>query len=314
MAKRVAIGIAVLFVLMFGGAAFVVGSAYLEHQRLVAEEIAAYPPPGMMVEAGEGRIHVHTLGAGEPTIVLMSGLGTAAPVLDFTPLTRHLADNFRVAAVERAGYGWSDITRAPRDLATVLEETRTALRLAGETPPYVLMPHSLAGLEALHWAREHPNEVAAIVGLDPLVPGYLERGGEHAWLSPMVTLLARTGLMRQGEDVFERHFPAMVRGVLSEQQAVVARALFMRRTNTANMREEVRALEANARLLHEAGPPDVPLLLFVSGEGAPIRKDSLTDYAQLAGGTAQIVEASHYPHLDIPGRIARTTKGFIEAR
>jgi pimeloyl-ACP methyl ester carboxylesterase len=90
--------------------------------------------------------------------------------MDFKPLWSRLVDDYRIAVVERAGYGWSRQTMAPRDIDTILAETRSALHAAGIDGPFVLAAHSIAGLEALYWAKKHPEEVSAVIGLDPAVP------------------------------------------------------------------------------------------------------------------------------------------------
>lgn len=93
---------------------------------------------------------------------------------DFEPLYKLLSDEYRIVVVEKAGYGYSKVSNSPRDIDTMLEETRQALALAGETGPFVLFPHSMSGLEALYWAQLYPNEVKAIVGLDMATPLYYE--------------------------------------------------------------------------------------------------------------------------------------------
>lgn len=50
------------------------------------------------------------------TIVLLPGLGTAAPILDFMPLATELSKTNRVVIVKPFGYGWSDITNDERTL------------------------------------------------------------------------------------------------------------------------------------------------------------------------------------------------------
>ena len=68
------------------------------------------------------------------------------------------------------GYGHSDLTGGPRDVDTVVEEYRRALAACGRPVPVVLAAHSMGFLEALHWASKYPEEVSALVGLDPAVP------------------------------------------------------------------------------------------------------------------------------------------------
>ncbi len=52
-----------------------------------------YPALGQSVEVDGKSTHVYTKGDGVDTIVLLSGLGTAAPALDFEPLINELAKN-----------------------------------------------------------------------------------------------------------------------------------------------------------------------------------------------------------------------------
>jgi pimeloyl-ACP methyl ester carboxylesterase len=296
-------------VLLLAGIAFVVSGSYTEHRRLVAEEIAAYPPPGEVVTVSapggvESRLHVHAEGQGNPTLVLMSGLGTSSPYFDFRALAGRLSDTARVAVVERAGYGWSEISGSSRDIDTVLAETRQALAQAGERPPYVLVPHSMAGLEAAYWAARHPGEVTAIVGLDPLVPGYLERTQERPTLSRLETVLARTGLMRDGPDVFAENFPAMVAGRLDPTEAAAAEAIFMRRTHTSDMWAELRALDRNAATVADAMPIAAPFHAVLSERGTQVWADAVRDFAAATGGEILPLDAGHYVHVDRPGRVA----------
>jgi len=310
------IAIALPVLLVFGAGAIVLTS-WLDHRRLVEEERAAYPAPGELVAVGTGPsetgglLHVYAEGQGAPTLVFLAGLGTSSPHFDFKTLFERLAQDYRVAVVERAGYGWSDVTDSPRDIATVLEDSRTALMKAGESPPFVLFPHSMAGLEAAYWAMEHPDEVEAIIGLDPLVPSYLERADDPVALSRLETIMARTGLMRSGPDIFEANFPAMVHGRLSVRDAAVAETIFHRRTHTPNMWDEVRALPENAALLGDRPPPGVPFHAFVSNEATPTWAESVQDYAEATGGETFFVDAGHYVHLERPAEIAGTSRELI---
>ena len=227
--KYILIGIPLLVI---AGIAFVVLGSYFEHRELVEQEKQKYPAPGAFVDVNDdgSHLHVYSSGEGDQTLVFMAGLGTSSPVYDFKALYDHLTDDYRIAVVERAGYGWSDITASPRDIDTVLEETRAALQIAGESPPYVLLPHSMAGFEAIYWANLYPKEIIAIIGLDPLVPQYQEQTEEEPTLSRMISLLARSGLMRQQPDVCRDNFEAIRKGHLTEEEIEIACSIFFRRT------------------------------------------------------------------------------------
>ncbi len=297
------------------GLVFIVGGSYLEHSELVEQEKEAYPAPGVLVDVNDDgeKLHVYTEGEGSETLVFMSGFGTSSPVYDFKALYNILASDYRVAVVERAGYGWSDITSSPRDIDTVLEETRTALQLAGESPPYVLFPHSMAGLEALYWANLYPEEIITIIGLDPLVPGYYEQTKEEPSLSRAINILARTGLMRNQPDVFRDNFPAMKKGHLTEEEAEIARTIFFRRLQTDNMWEEADMVPLNSEKVSEQGNPGLPFHAFISVENEEeLWKESITSYTNATGGEYFMLDAGHYIHLDDPELIAETARELIE--
>ncbi|HKL42519.1 MAG TPA: alpha/beta hydrolase [Clostridia bacterium] len=290
--KRVLIIIPVLIIAFI---AFIIGSSYLEHRALVEQEKEMYPAPGALVEVNDHQIHVYSEGDGPNTFVFLSGLGTSSPYYDFKVLFEKLSDDHKIVVIERPGYGWSDITSADRDLDTVLEESRQALELAGIEGPYNLVPHSLAGLEAIYWAQEYPEEVNNIFGLDPLVPGYYEQQEEmNNPLSPVITFLSRSGLMRQQPGVCEENFLAIKKGHLDEQETEVACSLFMRRVMTKNMWEEYRSLEENSQLVLNNERPKVPIYTFISSENEKDWQTILSDYSD----ESFILDAHHYVHLD----------------
>ncbi|WP_353893631.1 alpha/beta hydrolase [Proteinivorax hydrogeniformans] len=293
---------------------FIVVGSYVEHRRLVEQEKEEYPAPGILVDVNDdgNQLHVYTEGEGEETLVFMSGLGTSSPVYDFQVLYEKLSTDYKIAVVERAGYGWSDITSSSRSVEVVLEETRTALKLSGHKPPYILYPHSLSGLEAIHWANLYPEEVKAIVGLDSLVPEYYEKTGEDPSFSRVVGFLINSGLVRNQPEVFDNNFHAMAKGHLTDEQAKVARTIFYRRVQTKNMWEESDMLPHNSKKVSELGKPDIPFHIFISGENEEeYWKDSLIAYANATGGEFFILDAGHYIHLDKAELIAEKSREII---
>ena len=77
--KRIVLGAVALFVLWFVG-----------HQLMSLYEKNKYEAIGQHVEVDGKEMHVYEKGAGDNTIVLLTGLGTAAPALDFEPLVKEL--------------------------------------------------------------------------------------------------------------------------------------------------------------------------------------------------------------------------------
>ena len=73
------------------------------HQIMVLFEKNKYQATGQLVEVDGNNMHVQVEGEGPKTILLLTGLGTSAPVLDFEPLLNELSKNNRVVVVEPFG-------------------------------------------------------------------------------------------------------------------------------------------------------------------------------------------------------------------
>src|SRR3954464_15034940 len=73
-----------------------------------------YPPPGRMVDTGNGRRHIFCEGRGAPTVVLITGNGI--PAILIRPLQDQVARFSRVCAYDRAGLGWSEPAIAPLNI------------------------------------------------------------------------------------------------------------------------------------------------------------------------------------------------------
>ncbi|TVQ19894.1 MAG: alpha/beta hydrolase [Spirochaetaceae bacterium] len=292
---------------------FLFVASLANHRIQLAREQATHKPPGQMVAVNGHRLHVYGEGVGQPTLVFLSGSGTTAPTYDFRGLYRRLSGDYRTVVVERAGYGWSDHSNASRDIATVLAETRTALRASGHEPPYVVFPHSMSGLEALYWATVYPDEVAAIVGLDPAVPPVYEVLPPPRLILTLVAFSARTGLLRLFPSLC-RDTPPVTRGYVSAQEVDGYCAILFGRTMTNDMIEEILITQANAELVASHGFLDVPLLLFVS-DGSDLAVPDWTElliaYAKAAGGRYRLLDVSHYVHNLAAETIAADIRSFL---
>src|SRR5699024_348854 len=170
-------------------------------------------------------------------------------------------DTYTIAVVEKAGYGYSDVTDTPRDLDTILQESRQALLQAGVDGPYVLMPHSMSGLEAVYWAEQRPDEVKAIIGLDMAIPEAYEKMNIPMPLIHLGAFAANTGLTRWVPGLVQRN--AITHETLSDEEKELYELLLYHRSSTKNMVNEVAAVKDNAQVVKQAGMPDVPMLLFV---------------------------------------------------
>lgn len=310
------IGVVLIVLLILAVLGISVSAAY--HRYQLAGEAREYPPPGKMVEVHGQQLHVYTDGEGEKTMVFLAGHGTSNPTLDFKPLWQQLSDEYQIAVVEKSGYGWSESSKSPRDLDTILEETREALTKAGVEGPYILVPHSMSGLEAIYWAQSYPEEVEAIIGLDPVTPNVVHQIPKppKAQLYSMY-LISRIGLARfMPESDFEKNFPIVSSEALTEDEKQQYLAVFYRSSLTMPMLREAEALKSNGdKVLKMEAPKEIPVLLFVSKEQdreVEGWKEALTEYIVGMDHAESIeLDTGHYLHYEKADRIAEETKDFL---
>ena len=116
------------------------------------------------------------------TLVFMPGLGEASQPLTQKNLLDRLAENFHILVVEPFGYGLSDNTDEPRTSENIINELHEALQQF-DVSEYVLVAHSLSGIYAMEYAKQFPEEVKGIVGMDtstPMMNGYMDMGHMEA--------------------------------------------------------------------------------------------------------------------------------------
>lgn len=285
--------IAVLFILLL--------ISYINHKIRLAQETALLDPLGQMVEVDGHKMSVYIEGSGDTTLVFMSGGGTSSPILDFKSLYSLLSDNYQIVVVEKFGYGFSDIVDKNRDIDSILEDTRAALKSAGLRAPYVLCPHSMSGLEALYWAQKYPDEVSAIIGLDMAVPEYYENMKINIALIQMASWAANIGVTRLIPGLSESD--TIKYGTLTEDEKEIYKAVFYSRMATITMVNETKCVKDNALKVKNMGIPQVPMLLFISnGSGGTgfdketWRKIPIYYISQVNGGEFIELDCPHYVH------------------
>lgn len=251
----------VIFIIVAVIVLFIIVS-FVRHKICSFREKELLTPLGKLVEVNGHNMSVYTEGEGDKTLVFLSGGGTCSPILDFKSLYSLLSNEYKIAVVEKFGYGFSDVVDEQRDIDTILSETRMALEKAGIEGPYVLCPHSMSGLEALYWAQKYPEEVEAIIGLDMAVPAYYDEMHISIPITKLGQYGAALGITRWIPGLAESD--AIKAGTLSEEEKEIYRAVFYQRTATVTMIDEVKAVKDNAKTVKENGVPQVPMLLFIS--------------------------------------------------
>jgi len=153
------------------------------------QRILPHTHPGQLVDIGGRHINMHCAGAGGPTVILMAGLFSWSLVWYKTEPV--IAQDTRVCAFDRASYGFSDPAPRPQIISDVVEDLHKVLHSGLIPGPFVLVGHSLGGLEARVYAERWPEDVVGMVLVDTSpagemllevnLPGYDEAEGRETY-------------------------------------------------------------------------------------------------------------------------------------
>jgi pimeloyl-ACP methyl ester carboxylesterase len=299
-------------VLIISGAfiAAIIGCVFV-HTVLLNIEKDKIAPNGLLVNVNEHKIHIYTEGkqTDASTLVFLSGAGTASPVYDFKPLYSLLSQEYPIAVVEKIGYGYSDIADVPRDIDTMLDETRQALKLAGLRGQYIILPHSMSGLEALYWAQKYPEEIVAIIGLDMAFPEAYEHLKVPSILFALMELGGRIGIQR-----IPFIYPISNKS-LTVAEYKQAKYLTYRNAINKTMRNEWKTVYTNAKKVAALNYPNVPMLLFSSDgtEIGPYWIPCQKDFANRMNAELILLNCGHYIHQYESEKIAFECIKYLNA-
>lgn len=136
-------------------------------RRKIKHAEQANPPIGQFIEIDGIRLHYVERGQGQP-LVLLHGNGSMLQDFQLSGLIDRAAENYRVIALDRPGFGYSDRPRSkiwtPIAQAKLLHR---ALEHLGVEQP-IIVGHSWGTLVALALALEFPAYVRSLV----LLSGY----------------------------------------------------------------------------------------------------------------------------------------------
>jgi pimeloyl-ACP methyl ester carboxylesterase len=119
---------------------------------------ARNPVPGNFYTVEGLQMHIDCSGSGSPAVVLEAG--SSAPWSLWRKVQPEVSQITRVCSYDRAGHGWSEPRKGPRDAETIVRELHSLLDKAGVKRPFILAGHSAGGLYVREYAREFPSDLA----------------------------------------------------------------------------------------------------------------------------------------------------------
>lgn len=131
-----------------------------------AFDSSPYVRPQQLVTIARGRrLNLFCTGYGKPVVILDSGWG--GPTTAWASVQPAVSRFTEICSYDRAGQGFSDPGPLPRDTNALVSDLHALLHAASLPPPYVLVGHSLAGLDAVLFADRYRAELAGMVLVDP---------------------------------------------------------------------------------------------------------------------------------------------------
>ena len=240
-------------------------------------------PTSAMKDIASNTIAYYFREGQSPTIVFQSGLGDGKNVWGET--LKYLPDSASIFLYDRPGYGGSPETSDSRDPCAISRELNELLQAVGVSPPYILVGHSLGGLDQFYYASIFPDQVAGLVLLDPTHPSHWET--------------------MQREAKAQANLITGLRNVAFSQ---VMRQEFDDQTGCLNS-------------LNSEKPNDLPSILLFSGQFQIIEKGSYETmvkklrkewrYLLVNSRQSEIANSSHYIQKDAPEEVARAIEKML---
>jgi pimeloyl-ACP methyl ester carboxylesterase len=296
---------------------------------------------GRWVSIGQRRsLYLFERGAGEPVVLFESGIG--ATHLNWRLIQDAIAEFTSTVSYDRAGLGWSTGCRTPRTPSNIAPEFREALRRAGIAPPYILVGHSFGGLVMRRFALLYPDDVAAIVlvdpmrceewpPLDPSKQSQLDLGRRLIRCALPVTrcglarLLVSLLFCRAGKfsdqivgaaGAHPRHVLDRVKTEVGKMPRAVWPAVAAHWSNPgfyAGVRSHIQSIPETVREMHAADPIlGTPIAVLTPRNAPPLSREQL----DCIGDCVQQVVAEkseHWIHLDEPELVIDSIREMVAA-
>ena len=288
-----------------------------------------FVPESELIELDGRRVHLRCIGEAGPTVLLEAGFGPDGSE-SWASLMSDIASVTRVCSYDRAGILWSDRGEEPRDADQIADELHALLGVASESPPYVMVGHSIGGLLVRVFAARYQGEVSGFVFVDASHPEQLDRLPPEAMEAEMEALppplvlkaLAASGVMRfalrfgsdasdgQTQDVTQLLLPRTVPGLLAEVDAM--EAIFDQAAQTPNL-DSLPVVVLSAGRLPDPLPPGLDEK--IASQTQEVWMVLQRELAALSSNTDHriIEQASHYIHHDDPESVLTAITDVVTA-
>lgn len=265
---------------------------------------------GEFVTINNNKIHIFRQGdIDKPKLVFLAGSATVAPVYDFKVLYEKLVNDFRIIVIEKLGYGYSDISETSCDIDTMVSIEKQVMGIIGEKEPYILVAHSMSGLEAIRWKQKYPDDIMAIIGIDMATPlTYRSWTDKRVKKMIKITEMANKLKLYKIPNLYPLNNRCLTKDEINQQKLLMRRNAF----NICYINEGKEVLQ-NARIVSENGNVECPTLLF-SSNGKQIDKywiKSQQEFAKVMNAKLITFDCGHYIHYYKSNEMSKSIINFV---
>jgi pimeloyl-ACP methyl ester carboxylesterase len=258
----------------------------------VSPAAASGPIMDGMVDIGGLSLHIHCIGEGLPIVVLDSGLGLTGEAWD--DVQPDVGRFTRVCAYDRAGRGYSSPAPKPHPNRQMARELGVLLERAGQRGPYVLVGHSMGGMNVRLFASEHPDRVAGMVLVDAVGD---EQASRYWALMPDASMAELRVMLDKDPEGFD--FDTWVAGV-------------------ADMRDSSRSIGDVPLVVLTRGREDPPPRAASPEQAAKLRvawQEMQTDLAKLSTNAAHVTapNSGHNLQWEAPRLVVGAIRQVVNA-
>jgi pimeloyl-ACP methyl ester carboxylesterase len=270
---------------------------------------------GRSVDIGGRTLNIHCVGAGQPTVVFVSG--RIAPGYVWRPVQRGVSAFTRACWYDRADLGWSDSGPDPAWGEQAARDLHLLVRNAGLDRPLVLVGHSFGGYVIRLYHHAYRGEVSGMVFVDTaLEDAGRIRGMPHrerpsiprSMIRGLSMIFGRLGMMR----VLATEPGPPLKDWSAEEWDILTR--LRRQRNLALADAQVGPERATADQVRAAGGlEDMPLIVLTQGRGLGGWADL---QRQLAGRSRRgrqvlVPDSGHGIPMEAPGAVVSAVREIV---